>query len=309
MSGFGGETQRRPGKDMIQFPGYGLLRQRGTPAQAVNLRRAPKAVGEVRYVNRAPLERECATFRRVLDAQQPGFVEPFMTAPSPGIIACAMHTEHYPSQEAYLEALAEALRVEYEHIVAQGFVLQIDAPDLAMERHMYFQDAPLAEFQGFVELTISLINRALANVPRDRVRLHVCWGNYGGPHTHDVPMSDVLPLFYRANAGAIMLPFANPRHAHEYRCLRELPPPDGMLVIAGVIDSTTNYVEHPEVVADRIEQVARAVADPHRVLAGTDCGFETATGFGTVAEDVVWEKLRSLRDGAAIASSRLFPAP
>ncbi len=308
MSGFGGESPRLMGQDMTHFPTYGELRRRTTSEERVDLARAPMAIAEVRYVDRGPLERECAMFRRVLDEQPSGFVEPFMNAASPGIIACAMHNAHYPNQEAYLGALADALRVEYEYIVAQGFILQIDAPDLAMERHMSFQKRPLEEFLAFVDLTISLINRALLGVPKDRVRLHVCWGNYGGPHIFDVPMAAVLPHLYRANVGALMLPFGNPRHAHEYRCLRDLPPPADMLLIAGVIDTTTNYVEHPELVADRIEQVALAVGNPRRVLAGTDCGFETASGFSAVAEEVVWEKLRALRDGAAIASTRLWPA-
>jgi len=229
-----------------------------------------------------------------------------MTAASPGIIASAMLNEHYPSLEDYLAAVAAALTDEYEYIVSQGFILQIDAPDLAMERHLSFADRPQNDFLDFVDLNIALINRALANIPRDRVRLHVCWGNYEGPHIFDVPLADVLPHLYAAQVGALMIPFANPRHAHEYDCLRRFPLPDEMLLIAGVIDTTTNYVEHPEVVAGRLELVARAIGDPRRVLAGTDCGFDTAAGFGKVAEEVVWEKLRALRDGAALAGKRLF---
>jgi 5-methyltetrahydropteroyltriglutamate--homocysteine methyltransferase len=304
MSGFGGVSQRRMGKDTTHFPSFLAERQRRTPEMRVNLMRAPMATGEVRYVNRAPLEDECAGFRRVLKAR-PGFVEPFMTAPSPGIVVSAMQSEHYPNHAAYMADVAEALRVEYEHIHAQGFILQIDAPDLAMERHMLFQDHPIGEFLEFVDMTVAHINRALADVPRDRVRLHVCWGNYEGPHIFDVPLAEILPRLYRANVGAIMLPFANPRHAHEHRVLRTYPLPDNMLLIAGVIDTTTNYVEHPEVVADRIEAAAQSAGDPHRVLAGTDCGFDTAAGFHAVADEVVWAKLRSLREGADIATKRL----
>jgi 5-methyltetrahydropteroyltriglutamate--homocysteine methyltransferase len=206
----------------------------------------------------------------------------------------------------YLDAVAEALRTEYEAIAARGLVLQIDGPDLAMERHRQFADRPLSEFLEFLDLTVSAINRALSNVPTERVRLHVCWGNYEGPHNFDVPLDDLLPHLYRARAGALVLSMANPRHAHEYRSLVKYPLPPGWVVVAGVIDTTTNYVEHPEVVADRIELVANAVGDPRRVLAGTDCGFDTSTGVGMVAEEVVWEKLRALRAGADLATSRLF---
>lgn len=222
MSGFGGESPRLMGRDLTHFPSYGELRRRMTSDHRVDLARAPQALAELQYVNRAPLQDECAGYRESLEGH-PGFRESFKTAASPGIIACAMHNRHDANQEAYLSALAGALRVEYESIVAQGFILQIDAPDLAMERHMSFQLRPLDEFQAFVGLTIRLINGALVNVPKERVRLHVCWGSYGGPHTFDVPLADILPLLYRANVGALLLPFANPRHAHEYRCLRGKP--------------------------------------------------------------------------------------
>jgi 5-methyltetrahydropteroyltriglutamate--homocysteine methyltransferase len=304
MSGFGGESQRRVGKDVTYYPSFLEYRRRATAHERVDLMRAPLAIGPVRYRNRSPLEEECAAFAQVL-AEQPGFVEPFMTAPSPGIVVAAMQNQHYPSLRAYMDDVSEALRVEYEHIHAQGFLLQIDAPDLAMERHLLFQDEPLAQFLDFLDMTIEHINHALAGIPRDRVRLHVCWGNYEGPHIFDVPLAEIVPHLYRAHVGALMLPFANPRHAHEFRVFQQYPLPENMLLIAGVIDTTTNYVEHPEVVADRIEQVARAVGDPRRVLAGTDCGFDTAAGFRAVAEEVVWEKLRALRSGADIATARL----
>ncbi len=307
LSGFGGEGERPPFKDMAAYPTY-LERFRGGPAsrQRVSLIHPPKAIGAVAYSNRAPLERECALFKETLAAALAPFAEAFMTAPSPGIVATAMVNEHYPSLDDYVQAVAEALSVEYRAIVAQGWLLQIDAPDLAMERHVYFAERPLADFLAFVRLVIGAINRATAGLPRERVRLHVCWGNYGGPHTFDVPLAEILPLLYEANAGALLISMANPRHAHEYRCFAEQPLPDGMLLIAGAIDTTTNYVEHPEVVAERIERVAQAVGDPRRVLAGTDCGFDTAAGAQMVAEELVWEKLRSLRAGADLASKRLF---
>jgi 5-methyltetrahydropteroyltriglutamate--homocysteine methyltransferase len=203
-------------------------------------------------------------------------------------------------------AVSEALRVEYEEIASHGMVLQIDAPDLAMERHVSYAGRPLGDFLGFVDLVVAGINRALANVPREQARLHVCWGNYEGPHNHDVALDDILPHLTQARVGALLLSMANPRDEHEYRCFaRHRIPPD-LIVIAGVIDTTTNYVEHPEVVADRIERVAQVLSDPHRVIAATDCGFETASGLAPVAEEIVWEKLRAMHDGAEIASRRLF---
>ena len=264
----------------------------------------------MRHVDAAPLARELDGFTAVLTGastgQGRGFAETFWTAPSPGIVACAMENAHYPSLEAYVDAVADALRPEYEAIVARGHVLQIDAPDLAMERHTLFADRPLDDFLGFVDHTVAALNRALIEVPRDRVRLHVCWGNYEGPHTEDVDLAPLLPHLTAAHAGGIVLSMANPRHAHEHRVLATQVLPADWVLVTGVIDTTTNYVEHPEVVAERLEAAARAIGDPHRVLAGTDCGFDTSAGLGQVAEDVVWAKLRSLSEGAALASRRLL---
>jgi 5-methyltetrahydropteroyltriglutamate--homocysteine methyltransferase len=307
LSGFGGQSDRPVPRDITDFQTFLRLKMPDFAREQVSLMHAPKAIGDVRHVNRSPIERECAAFRAMLDAQPAGaFTEPFMTATSPGIVAAAMLNEHYASDDDYVLAVADALRPEYAYIVAQGFVLQVDCPDLAMERHTSYADRPLADFQRYVERNVAALNRALAGLPRDRVRVHVCWGNYEAPHHHDVPMQEILPLLYAAHGGALVLPFANARHAHEWRCLERTPLPGDWLIVAGVIDTTTNYVEHPEVVADRIERVAHAVGDPSRVLAGTDCGFDTSAGLGEVAEEVVWEKLRSLRAGADIASQRLF---
>jgi 5-methyltetrahydropteroyltriglutamate--homocysteine methyltransferase len=306
MSGFGGRSERPHFADMWEFPSFleKITQQRSR--MRVDLLHAPKAIGAVNYIDRAPLERECDDFTRVLAELKPAFSETFMTAPSPGIIAAAMLNAHYTSLAEYMTALAEALRVEYETLVARGYLLQIDAPDLAMERHVTYADRPLDEFLGFVDLVVGAINRALVNVPPDRVRLHVCWGNYEGPHNHDVGLGEILTHLYEAHVGGLLISMANPRHAHEYHCFERDHLPPQMVLIAGVIDTTTNYVEHPEVVAERIERVARVVGDPRRVMAGTDCGFETTTGLAPVAEEVVWEKLRALRDGAALATRRLF---
>jgi 5-methyltetrahydropteroyltriglutamate--homocysteine methyltransferase len=189
---------------------------------------------------------------------------------------------------------------------ARGLVLQLDCPDLAMERARFFQDEPLERFQAMVALHVDAINHAIEGIPRDRVRLHVCWGNYDGPHTHDVPLEAVLPLLYRARVGALSLPFAGPRHQHEYRVLERHPLPAGLLFLPGVIDTTTNVVEHPEVVAERIGRAAEVVGDPTRVIASTDCGFGTFAGSENVAESVVWAKLAALVEGAALATKRLW---
>ncbi len=306
MSGFGGQSRRPIMRDIVEYPSFAELKLRDLSRTMVNLLAAPKAIAGVRYVDRSPVERDCAAFLRILATVEPRFIEPFMTSASPGIIASAMLNEHYPSYGAYVMAVASALRVEYEYIVSQGFVLQIDCPDLAMERHTSYADRPVGEFLDYVDLNISAINHALETIPRDRVRMHVCWGNYEGPHDCDVELADILPNLYAARVGALVLSMANPRHQHEYRCLRLHPPPPNWLIVAGVIDTTTNYVEHPDVVADRIERVVEAVGNPHRVLAGTDCGFDTSAGLGEVAEEVVWKKLEALRAGADIATRRLF---
>jgi 5-methyltetrahydropteroyltriglutamate--homocysteine methyltransferase len=306
MSGFGGQSNRPIMRDIVYLPTFFALKMRDVERPMVSLLNAPKALDAVRYVDRAPLERECAEYRRIADLQPRHFVEAFMTAPSPGIVAAAMLNEYYAHFEDYVFALAAALSTEYRYIVEQGFVLQLDCPDLAMERHTSFADRPLADFLDFVDLVIAAINDAAAGLPRDRIRLHVCWGNYEGPHTFDVPLDALLPHLYQAHVGALVVSLANPRHAHEIDCLVRHPLPDDMLLVAGVIDTTTNYVEHPEVVADRIGRAARSVGDPRRVLAGTDCGFDTAAGLGEVADEVVWEKLRALRAGADLATARLF---
>jgi len=307
MSGFGGSWQRRQRGDVARYPIFGqMLQEQQAGRTAVSNFLPPKATSEVRYLDPAAVHAECEDFQSVLEETAGGFVEAFLTAPSPGIVAAAMKNEHYDSEDAYLAALADALRVEYEAIVGHGFLLQLDCPDLALERHITYQDRPLADFLGFVERVVSAINRALADVPRDRVRLHVCWGNYEGPHDMDVPLAEILPIIQKANVGGFVFPFANPRHAHEYHCFEGGALDDDQILVAGVIDTLTNFVEHPEVVAERIERVAAAVGDPRRVLAGTDCGFDTSAGMGRVAEDVVWAKLRALRDGARLASQRLF---
>jgi 5-methyltetrahydropteroyltriglutamate--homocysteine methyltransferase len=306
MRGFGGASRRALARDLIDFPDYAdmLARRR---RDAARIGDAPQAVAEVEYADLGPAAAECDGFIRATDGQPRKFVERFMTAASPGVIATILLSAHYGSHEQYVMALAREMRKEYELIHARGLLLQVDCPDLAMERARFFQDDPIERFQQMVALHVDAINRATASIPPERIRLHLCWGNYDGPHTHDVPLGAVLPLVYRARVGALSLPLANPRHQHEYRVLKRHPLPDSMLLLPGVIDTTTNYVEHPEVVADRICAAVDAVGDRARVIASTDCGFGTFAGSEMVAHSVVWAKLGALHEGAAIASRRLWP--
>ena len=308
LTGLGGTWQRPSRADVERYPVFKKrwLQQTSSQSRVSPNEGLPMAVGDVRYKDPAAIEAECRDFKEVLALTPNIFAESFMNAPSPGIVAAAIKNQHYDTLRDYLQALGEALRVEYETIVRMGFILQIDAPDLALERHISYKDKPVAEFLAFVEAVVTEINRALRNVPPDRVRLHICWGNSESPHDCDVPLEEILPIVQQAKVGGLVLPFAGPRHAHEFRCFAKMPLNDDQLLIAGVIDPLTNIVEHPEVVADRIERVAAVVGDPSRVLAGTDCGFDTSAGWGRVAEDVVWAKLRTLREGADLASKRLF---
>ena len=301
LCGFGGESRRPQARDQGAFPSYVRQAAARFPhmARAMN---APAAVAEVRYVDGAPIREDAARLRRLGG----GFLECFMTAPSPGIVATTMLDQHYGSHEAYLMALAAALAGEYRAIHEAGLVLQIDAPDLAMERHRFFDGLSDAEFLRRVELHVAAINAGIAGIPRERVRLHVCWGNNDGPHIHDVPMATILPELYRAEVGALSIEFANPRHQHEYAALRACPLPAHMLLMPGVLDTTTNIVEHPEVVAGRLMEAVAAVGDRERVIAGTDCGFGTFAGREYVAEEIVWVKLAAAAEGARIASGWLW---
>jgi 5-methyltetrahydropteroyltriglutamate--homocysteine methyltransferase len=312
MTGFGGTWKRWPRADVEQYPIFKqALEQQNTGKEMVSNFAPPKVIGDIKYIGVAEAERECTDFREVLSARatagQNGFMEAFLTAPSPGIVVAAIRNEHYDTEDAYLAAVGRALQIEYEAIVAQGFLLQLDCPDLALEHHISFQDRPQSDFLDFVERVVATINVALRNIPCEKVRMHVCWGNYEGPHDRDVPLATILPLIAKMNVGALVLPFANPRHAHEVRCLEGHAISDDQIVVAGVIDSLTNFVEHPEVIAERIERVVKTLGDRSRVIAGTDCGFDTSAGAGRVAEDIVWAKLAALHEGADIASRRLFP--
>jgi 5-methyltetrahydropteroyltriglutamate--homocysteine methyltransferase len=307
MSGFGGQSQRKVMADLTRYPGYleRLAQMRGS-RESVSLLRAPQALAAVRYHGTQAIEQECEQLARLLARHAGGYREAFVSSPSPGIVAAAMQNAFYDDIESYVDALADQLAIEYRAIVARGFLLQIDAPDLALERHTLFQDKPLADFLAFARMVIAAINRALASIPPERVRLHVCWGNYEGPHDSDVPLADIWPVLEQVRAHALLLSMANPRHCHEHRWFERGCLPANVLLIPGVIDTTTNYVEHPEAVADRLERIAAAVGDPTRIIAGTDCGLESSAGNSMLTAPIAWAKLRALTEGAAIASQRVF---
>jgi 5-methyltetrahydropteroyltriglutamate--homocysteine methyltransferase len=307
MSGFGGRWKRFARGDYLAYPLLKEMMLRNTfEREGANGQEPPRVVGAVKYLDPALAGAESAEFKATLADMGAGGHAAFLTAPSPGIIAAACKNDFYPNDDAYFEALVTALRYEYEAIINAGFLLQVDCPDLALEHHRSFHGRPIAEFISFVERVVAAINAGLANIPREKVRMHVCWGNYEGPHDCDVPLEKIWPIVKKTNVGGFVFPFANARHAHEYKVLGQLPMRDDQVIVAGVIDTLTNFVEHPEVVADRIESVVKAVGDKTRVLAGTDCGFDSTAGQGRVAEDVAWAKLRSLVAGARMASERLY---
>jgi 5-methyltetrahydropteroyltriglutamate--homocysteine methyltransferase len=300
FSGFAGDTPREPGQDLVEFPGLlTKLAERGSTAKY----RRPRCVGSVRLTNEAPLRTDLQNLRAAAVATPPS--EAFMNAASPGVIALFQPNDYYRTQDEYLAALAEALRFEYETIAAAGVILQIDAPDLAMGRHTMYRNRSLEEFDALAAQHIEVLNHALRNVPADRVRMHVCWGNYEGPHHHDVPMERLLPIVLNAKPQGLLFEAANPRHAHEWTVFRDARIPDDKILIPGVLATTTNYVEHPLLVAERLETYADIVGRD-RVIAGTDCGFGTFAGFGPVEPDIVYLKLASLVQGARIASERLW---
>jgi 5-methyltetrahydropteroyltriglutamate--homocysteine methyltransferase len=305
MSGFGGESRRKIARDFREVPELIAMFLRRFPRRS-RISKTPQAIGEVRYLGDGALKDEIARFKRCAAAVTPAFAEMFATAPSPGIVATTMVNAYYRSHEDYLMALAHQMRPEYRAIHDAGLILQVDAPDLAMERTMTFQDLSDAEFVATCELHVAALNEAIEGIPADRVRLHCCWGNWEGPHVHDIALARILPVLYQARVGALGIEFANPRHQHEYEALRVHPLPAGWLLLPGVIDTTTNFVEHPRVVARRIEEAVGVVGDRERVIASTDCGFGTFAGREWVASAVVWKKLEALTEGADIASARLW---
>ncbi len=303
ISGFDGDSEREPPSDLEEFPGF-LERQArsgGTPTY-----RRPCCVGDIAVKDMGPVSDDIENMRAAMAKHAP--LEGFMNSASPGVIALFQPNRHYESHEAYLFALADAMAAEYRAIVDAGLVLQLDSPDLGLGRHMLFKGRSDDEYRAQAALHVRALNHALAGIPKDRVRLHVCWGNYEGPHHHDAPMELVLPIALEARVGALLFEASNPRHAHEWRVFAEAELPDDLILVPGVLDSTTNFVEHPELVAERICRFADIVGR-ERVIAGTDCGFSTFAGFGAVDPDIVYAKLGSMAEGAAIASQRLWRRP
>jgi 5-methyltetrahydropteroyltriglutamate--homocysteine methyltransferase len=289
------------GRDLLDHPDF--ARERRSFA-AVPF---PGCIGELRYHDRSALDRDIAHLKAAAAKAQP--TEVFMTAPSPGILTRFIINLHYPSEDAYLAALAEVLKVEYRAIVEVGFVLQIDAPDLGSARNNQYRHLSDDEFRTKIaERNVAALNAAIAGLPADRMRLHICWGNYEGPHTHDLPLTKIIDIAFKAHVQAFSIEAANPRHDHEWEDLKTIKIPDDKILIPGVIDSTTNFVEHPRLVAQRIGRYADIVGRD-RVIAGVDCGFGTAVrAEPTVADTVVWAKLAALSEGAAIASKKLWGA-
>jgi 5-methyltetrahydropteroyltriglutamate--homocysteine methyltransferase len=298
LTGFEGDSPRSPPADLEDFPGFleKLAKAGGTPTY-----RRPRCTGPITVKNLDPLHKDIAAMKAGMAAA--GYAEGFMNSASPGVIALFQPSDSHKTIDDYLFDLAEAMRAEYEAIVAAGLVLQIDAPDLGLGRHMMYKGLDEAGFLKRAAVHIEAINHGLRNIPRDRVRMHICWGNYEGPHTRDISLGAVLPELLKAKPGALLFEGANPRHAHEWTVWHEAKVPDDLVLIPGCLDSTSNFVEHPELIAQRLANYVRAVG-PDRVIAGTDCGFSTFAGFGVVDPGIVWAKFEALAQGAALATRR-----
>lgn len=300
LSGFGGHVDRKPAKDLAAHPE--LAKKLSAIMGSQDFVRA-SCVDKVELVTLEPLHDDIRRFNAALASHSLPTTEAFMNAASPGLISAFQLNRHYTTQEAYLADLAEAMRPEYEAIAAAGFYLQLDCPDLAMSRHTGFQDLTEAEFIKVAEQNVEALNHATRNIPPERMRMHVCWGNYEGPHDCDIDLAKVIGPILKARPATILFEAANPRHEHEWTVWRDADP-TGKTLAPGMIDTCSNYVEHPELIAQRIERFA-AIVGPERVIASTDCGFGTFAGYGKIDPEVTWKKLRSLREGADIAGSRL----
>ena len=300
LNGFSGDSPRRVPADLALFPDY--LQRIAARGETAKIKRA-LCTGEISIKDEAPLERDIANMRAALTGA--GAAEGFMNAASPGVISVFQPNRHYPSEDAYLEALAEIMRIEYEAIHAAGFVIQLDCPDLAMGRHMMYPDESDEAFVAHAERQVEALNAALANIPAEAARLHLCWGNYEGPHVCDIELGTIFDVVMKAKPQAISFEAANPRHAHEWTVFAERGVPEDKVLMPGVIDSVSNFVEHPALVAERICRFADIVGR-ERVLAGADCGFATFAGFGKVDPAICYAKLRTLAQGAAMATDRLW---
>jgi 5-methyltetrahydropteroyltriglutamate--homocysteine methyltransferase len=301
LSGFDGDQPRQVALDLQPYPEF---RARMAIFAGKQSFKRQCCVGPIAMVERESLHKDLANLRAAVAHHKP--IEAFLNAASPGVVAAFQPNEYYPTHEAYVEAIASAMREEYEAIAAAGFVLQIDCPDLAMARHTGFQDLTEAQFLRRAHFHVEALNEALRNVPADQLRMHVCWGNYEGPHDHDIEVEKVLPIILKAKPSAILFEAANPRHAHEWAVWQQARIPEEKVLVPGLLTSTSNYVEHPELIAQRICQFADIVGR-ERVLAGTDCGFGTFAGIGKMDAEISYAKLASLAEGARRASRRLWP--
>ena len=299
-TGFSGDSPRNAPADLKLFPSFmkRLASAGGTPQYS-----RPMCTGEVRSKGQEELQKDIANLKTAMAKH--GVERGFMNAASPGVISLFLPNEHYPSRELYLSALADAMKAEYEAIVSSGLDLQLDCPDLALSRHMLFSTMTDEEFLNIAETHVEVLNHALRDVPQEQVRIHICWGNYEGPHVCDIDMAKVLPTLMKAKARYVLFETSNPRHAHEWTVFRDRAKeiPEDRILIPGVVDTTTNFVEHPEVVAQRLERFT-SVFGKERVIAGSDCGFGTFAGFGAVDPEIAFAKLNTMRLGADLASSR-----
>ena len=291
LTGFAGHQPAKPRLDTRDHPNFNAAYERMTGS---NVARRAVCVAPIEWRDREPLHRDIANLRAALDEVEA--TEGFMTAASPGLVPVFQTNSFYPTHEAYVEAIAAAMQEEYDAIVGAGFVLQLDCPDLAMAHHTSFQDLSEADFLKRAAFHVEVLNHALRNVPADRARIHICWGNYEGPHDHDIPFAKVAPILVKAKPQALVVEAANPRHAHEWTVWQDTRLPDDKILIPGVLDTSTNYVEHPELVAERICRFADIVGR-ERVIAGSDCGFGTFAGYGKLDPDISFKKLAAMAAG------------
>ncbi len=300
LTGFDGTSQALQYQDLVDFPGM-ARRVFGDPGRA--RRKTPACTGPIGVRDPQAAQADVDNLKAALGAVK--VEDAFMSAASPGVVTLFFRDDHYKSHEAYLFAVAEAMRHEYETVARAGFVLQVDCPDLAMGRHIQFAGLSLEEFRKMARLHVEALNHALAKIPPEQLRMHLCWGNYEGPHHYDVPLADLLDIVFTGRPRAISFEAANPRHEHEWKVFERVKPPKDKILIPGVLDSTTNFIEHPELVAERIARYARLVGR-EAVIAGTDCGFGTWVGQAAVDPDIVWAKLASLAEGARLASREFW---
>jgi 5-methyltetrahydropteroyltriglutamate--homocysteine methyltransferase len=303
LTGFSTEGPTETAKPHLDLAPFPDLRRKMALLTGPRPFKRVACVGPVKVRDRAALACDVENMRRAVAGAGP--VDAFLNAASPGVVATFLPNQYYPTHEAYIEAVADAMRDEYETIAGAGFVLQVDCPDLAMARHTAFQDLSEAEFLKRAQFHVEALNHALAGVPSDQVRIHVCWGNYEGPHTHDVDLAKVLEIILGVKAQAVSIEAANPRHEHEWAIWKESKLPPDKILLPGVVDTCSNYVEHPDLVAQRLIRFAEVVGR-ERIIASTDCGFGTFAGYGKIDPDVAWLKLGSVVDGAARASKQLW---